>query len=104
MSDYLYNMQINEIEGEIASLKITLKNTADSIRAKEIEEEINQLDEQLKKIKEKSRKKDFDNFRKKYKNPTKNKKLLYKEENSRASDDYLGPTGYNEYTEEDREI
>lgn len=107
MSDYLYNMRINEIEGEIASLKITLKNTADSIRAKEIEEEIEQLEEQLKQLKNNFKRRDFSNFRKEYEIKT-NKSSLHNINNNdnstKCSDEYLGPTGPGDYTEDDKEI
>ena len=95
MNDNLYNTQINEIEGEIASLKITLKNTTDKTRAKELEEEIKQLEEQLKNIK-KNLTKSYDGFRDRYKAQINDKIVL---PNGAPTDDYLGPTEPNSYQE-----
>ena len=99
MSDYIYNTQVTEIEGEIASLKITLKNTTDLIRAREIEEEIKQLEEQLKKLKEKIRKRDND-FRNRYKVDN----IETSDGNDEIEEHYLGPTGPIDHLEEDIEI
>lgn len=88
MNDYF--TQINEIEGEIASLKITLKRTTDLTRAKEIEEEIKQLEKQLKDLKNDVKKRDFNNFRNKYKSK---KKIEIPHDDDKVIDDFLGPTG-----------
>lgn len=95
MKDNLYNTQINEIEGEIASLKITLKNTTDRARAKELEEEIKQLEEQLENIK-KNLKKSYDGFRDRYKAQTNDKIVL---PNGTPTDGYLEPTEPISYQE-----
>ena len=47
MNDNNHLTIINEIEGEIASLRITLKMTSDPKRKKELEEDIKDLEEQL---------------------------------------------------------
>lgn len=92
MNDNLYNTQINEIEGEIASLKITLKNTTDKTRAKELEEEIKQLEEQLEDIK-KNFKKSYEGFRDRYKAQINDEIVLPNGASTDDYFDYLGPTG-----------
>ena len=95
MNDNLYNTQINEIEGEIASLKITLKNTTDKTRAKELEEEIKQLEEQLENLK-KIFKNSNAEFRNRYTTQRNNAKIELSNENT-TTDNYLGPTEPNSY-------
>ena len=99
MNYNLYNTQINEIEGEMASLKITLKNTSDKTYAKELEEEIKQLEEQLENFK-KNVKKNFknsnDEFRSRYQINNNGMDLLNE---NRTTDNYLGSTENNRYQE-----
>ena len=95
MNYNLYNTQINEIEGEMASLKITLKNTSDKTYAKELEEEIKQLEEQLENLK-----KIFTNrnaeFKRRYQ--INNDRMDLPNKNT-ITDNYLGPTENNRYQE-----
>lgn len=107
MNDNLYNTQINEIEGEIASLRMVLKKTSDRTRAEELKEEIIQLENQLNEIKSNLRKKDSNNFKNKYKKENNN--VSHSEANNndslKCTDDFLGPTGPSTYSDEDdREI
>lgn len=106
MNDNLYNTQINEIEGEIASLRMVLKKTSDRTRAEELKEEIIQLENQLNEIKSNLRKKDSNNFKNKYKKENNN--VSHSEVNDygslKCTDDFLGPTGPGTYSEDDREI
>ena len=57
MDDNNYFTTINEIEGEIASLKITLKMTNDPKRRSELEKEIKNLEDQLSYLKNKMKSK-----------------------------------------------
>ena len=62
MNDNNYFTTINEIEGEIASLKVTLKMTNDPKRKQELDRDIKNLEEQLAYLKDKMKNKD--NFEK----------------------------------------
>lgn len=58
MNDNNYFTTINEIEGEIASLKVTLKMTNDLKRKQELDRDIKNLEEQLDYLKNKMKNKD----------------------------------------------
>ena len=91
MNDSLYYTQINEIEGEIASLKMTINRTLDKKRREKLAEEVKELEEQKKDLEKRQNKKNNSmDFKEKYKVETNNSEKKY-------TDEYFGPTGPNEY-------
>lgn len=96
MNDNQYFTQINEIDGEIASLKISLKKISDEVRRKEIEEEIKALEEQKERLKAIWQKKSRTNFKDTYKVDI----STCNTDNSKY-DDFYGPTGDGVYQEHD---
>ena len=89
MNENLYRTQIDEIDGEIASLKMALKRTSDRARSKEIKEDIKYLEEQREMLAK--RWNGNKEFRERYRSKKDlDKCLVYQDE---SEDGYLGPNG-----------
>ena len=93
MNDNLYHTQIDEIDGEIASLKVALKRTSDEERRKEIEEDIKHLEEQRDSLIKGWNKNGGKGFKDKYR--VDSVQQLYC-----VTDEYHGPSGREMYEDD----